>query len=84
MVLYCVRVGSSTPEAAAWIRPIFTKSFVRGLLRARGAKFSSMLTKSRQLPMILIFETSDYRAVARVFWALSELGNVRVEVDRLY
>jgi hypothetical protein len=42
-----------------------------------------MMTRSRQLPTILIFDTEDTRAVARIYWALAQLGNVRVEVERL-
>jgi hypothetical protein len=84
MTLYCIRVGNSKPGAPSWIRPIFTKVFIRGLLRDHGAKLRSMMTCSRQLPMILICEAVDNRAVARVMWALGEIGNVRVEVDRLY
>jgi hypothetical protein len=43
-----------------------------------------MLTRSRRLPMNLISEAYDIRAVSRVFWALSEFGDVRVEVEQLY
>jgi hypothetical protein len=84
MVLYCARVADYNPAATTWIGPIFTKRFISGLLRAKDAKLSSVLTRSRRLPLILILEAYDIRAVSRVFCAVSELGNVRVEVDRLY
>jgi hypothetical protein len=83
MALYCVRVGDPNPHAVPWIGSIFTKKFVGDLLRVRGAKLRSLMTRSRQLPMILILEAEDNRAVGRIYWALGQLGNVRIEVERL-
>jgi hypothetical protein len=83
MAQYCLRVQERDSTAPNVISPIITKRFISALLRAKGAKLTSMLTPSRRFPMIVILETFDIRALSRVFWALGELGNVRIEIERL-
>lgn len=48
---------------AALLSPLYAQN-PRGSLR-------SLLTRSRRLRMILIFEAYDMRAASRVYWALS-------------